>query len=279
MKIGVRVHDFGKSNAETLAKQAKAVGFDGVQFVINKAIEGESGKAGTLNDEKVKAFADAFHNEGLDIVMLGAYFNPVHSNKQLVSDNIAKFKEHLAYENKFGAKFVGTETGSFNDDKWTYNPLNRTEEAYQEVLRIFKDLAKTAEDNNANMAIEGAFGHCMFEPKALYRLVSEINSNNVYYIVDIYNYLAISNYENYKEILEECFKLFKGRIVIFHLKDFVIEDGALKQCAIGKGLLDYDYLLKRMNEEAPNAYLIFEGSKPEDMEFSYNFVKSKLEKF
>lgn len=279
MKIGVRVHDFGKSNAETLAKQAKAVGFDGVQFVINKAIEGESGKAGTLNDEKVKAFADAFHNEGLDIVMLGAYFNPVHSNKQLVSDNIAKFKEHLAYENKFGARFVGTETGSFNDDKWTYNPLNRTEEAYQEVLRIFKDLAKTAEDNNANMAIEGAFGHCMFEPKALYRLVSEINSNNVYYIVDIYNYLAISNYENYKEILEECFKLFKGRIVIFHLKDFIIEDGALKQCAIGKGLLDYDYLLKRMNEEAPDAYLIFEGSKPEDMELSYNFVKSKLEKF
>ena len=279
MKIGVRVHDFGKSNAETLAKQAKAVGFDGVQFVINKAIEGESGKAGTLNDEKVKAFADAFHNEGLDIVMLGAYFNPVHSNKQLVSDNIAKFKEHLAYENKFGARFVGTETGSFNDDKWTYNPLNRTEEAYQEVLRIFKDLAKTAEENNANMAIEGAFGHCMFEPKALYRLVSEINSNNVYYIVDIYNYLAISNYENYKEILEECFKLFKGRIVIFHLKDFIIEDGALKQCAIGKGLLDYDYLLKRMNEEAPDAYLIFEGSKPEDMEFSYNFVKSKLEKF
>ena len=279
MKIGVRVHDFGKSNAETLAKQAKAVGFDGVQFVINKAIEGESGKAGTLNDEKVKAFADAFHNEGLDIVMLGAYFNPVHSNKQLVSDNIAKFKEHLAYENKFGARFVGTETGSFNDDKWTYNPLNRTEDAYQEVLRIFKDLAKTAEDNNANMAIEGAFGHCMFEPKALYRLVSEINSNNVYYIVDIYNYLAISNYENYKEILEECFKLFKGRIVIFHLKDFIIEDGALKQCAIGKGLLDYDYLLKRMNEEAPDAYLIFEGSKPEDMEFSYNFVKSKLEKF
>ncbi len=279
MKIGVRVHDFGKSNAETLAKQAKAVGFDGVQFVINKAIEGETGKAGTLNDEKVKAFADAFHNEGLDIVMLGAYFNPVHSNKQLVSDNIAKFKEHLAYENKFGARFVGTETGSFNDDKWTYNPLNRTEEAYQEVLRIFKDLAKTAEDNNANMAIEGAFGHCMFEPKALYRLVSEINSNNVYYIVDIYNYLAISNYENYKEILEECFKLFKGRIVIFHLKDFIIEDGALKQCAIGKGILDYDYLLKRMNEEAPDAYLIFEGSKPEDMEFSYNFVKSKLEKF
>ena len=29
MKIGVRVHDFGKSDAITLAKQAKEVGFDG----------------------------------------------------------------------------------------------------------------------------------------------------------------------------------------------------------------------------------------------------------
>ena len=39
MKIGVRVHDFGKSNAKFLARQAKEVGFDAVQFVINKAIE------------------------------------------------------------------------------------------------------------------------------------------------------------------------------------------------------------------------------------------------
>ena len=278
MKIGVRVHDFGKSNAKILAKQAKAIGFDGVQFVINKAIEGETGKPGTLNKEKALEFYNAFKSEGLEIFMLGAYFNPVHSNKDLVKENILKFKEHLSLEHEFHTKYVGTETGSFNDDKWTYNPLNRTEDAYQEVLRIFKDLAKCAEENNANMAIEGAFGHCMFEPKALKRLVTEINSPNVYYIVDIYNYLAISNYKNYKEIFEESLKLFKGRIVIFHLKDFIVENDALKQCAIGTGLLDYDYLLKRMKEEAPNAYLIFEGSKPEDMEFSYNFVKSKLEK-
>ena len=276
MKIGVRVHDFGKSDALTLATKAQAVGFDAVQFVINKAIEGESGKAGTLNDEKVKAFREAFESHNLKIAMLGAYFNPVHSNKELVSENIAKFKEHLLYEKKFNAGFVGSETGSFNDDKWTYNPLNRTPEAYQEVLRIFKDIANYAESVGANFALEGAYGHCMFEPKALKKLVDEINSPNLYYILDIYNYLSIDNYENYKEIFEEALKLFKGRIVIFHLKDFVIENGALKQCCIGKGLFDYDYLLKRMKEEAPDAYLVFEGSKPEDMEFSYNFVKSRL---
>ena len=153
MKIGVRVHDFGKSNAKILAKQAKAVGFDGVQFVINKAIEGETGKPGTLNKEKALEFYNAFKDEGLEIFMLGAYFNPVHSNKDLVKENILKFKEHLSLEHEFHTKYVGTETGSFNDDKWTYNPLNRTEDAYQEDLRIFKDLANYAESVDANIAL------------------------------------------------------------------------------------------------------------------------------
>ena len=63
MKIGVRVHDFGKSTAEELAKKAKAVGFDAVQLVLNKAIEGETGLAGTLSKEKANYFYEVFKKE------------------------------------------------------------------------------------------------------------------------------------------------------------------------------------------------------------------------
>lgn len=276
MKIGVRVHDFGKSTAEELAKKAKAVGFDAVQLVLNKAIEGETGLAGTLSKEKANYFYEAFKKEGIEIAMLGAYFNPVHSNKELVSKLVDKFSEHLVFENDFHAGYVGSETGSYNDDKWTYNPLNRTEEAFNENVRIFGKLAEVAKANNAKMALEGAFGHCMFEPKALKRLVDTIDNGCVYYIVDIYNYLSIDNYMNHTKIFDECLELFKDKIVIFHIKDFVVEDGALKQCCIGKGMMNYDYIMPLIKKNCPNAYLIFEGSKPEDMEFSYKFVKSKL---
>ena len=277
MKIGVRVHDFGKSDAKTLAKKAKEVGFDGVQLVLNKAIEGESGLAGTLSKEKANSFYNDFKNEGLDIFMLGAYFNPVHSDKEKVRSLTEKFREHLKYMNDFHAGFVGSETGSFNDDKWTYNPLNRTEEAFQEVKRIFKDLASSAEEYNAKIALEGAFGHCMWEPKKLKRLVDEINSDTVYYTVDIYNYLSNENYMNHTKIFDECIELFNDRIVIFHIKDYVIEDGNLKQCCIGKGNMNFDYMLPIIKKKCPNAYLVFEGSKPEDMQFSYDFITKKLE--
>lgn len=276
MKIGVRLHDLGKSTAEDLAKKAKAIGFDGVQLVLNKAIEGETGLAGTLSKEKANYFYEVFKNEGLDIAMLGAYFNPVHSNKELVAKMVAKFKEHLVYENDFHAGYVGSETGSYNDDKWTYNPLNRLEEAFNENVRIFGELAKVAEENNAKIALEGAFGHCMYEPKALKRLVDTIGSDSIYYTVDIYNYLAMENYMNHTAIFDECLKLFKDKIVIFHIKDFIIEDNALKQCCIGKGMMNFDYILPKIKANCPNAYLIFEGSKPEDMEFSYKFIREKL---
>ena len=278
MKIGVRVHDFGKSDAKTLAKQAKEIGFDAVQFVINKAIDGESGAAGTLNDEKVNSFYEAFNNEGIEICLLGAYFNPVHSNKELVAKNIAKFKEHLLFENKFHARAVGTETGSYNDDKWTYNPLNRTEEAYLENVRIFKDIAKYAEEVKSNFALEGAYAHCMHSPQMLKKLSDEINSSNQYFIVDVYNYLAYDNYDKQIEIFDECLELFKDRIIIFHIKDFIVdeENQKLVQCCIGKGIMNYDYMIPKMKESCPNAVLVFEGSKPQDMQFSYNFIKEKL---
>ena len=276
MKIGVRVHDFGKSNPEQLAKEAKKVGFDCVQLVLNKAIENETGLPGTLSKEKANSIYEAFAKENIEIAMLGAYFNPVHSNKELVKTNIAKFEEHLKYMNDFRASFVGSETGSFNDDKWTYNPLNRTEDAFIEVKKIFTKLADTALKYNAKIALEGAYGHCMYNPQALRRLVESIQNGTVYYTVDIYNYLSINNYKDQERIFDECLELFKDRIVIFHLKDFIVEDNSLKQCCIGKGLMNYDYILPKIKQQCPNAYLIFEGSKPSDMQFSFDFIKSHL---
>ena len=141
--------------------------------------------------------------------MLGAYFNPIHSNKQKVEESIIKFKNHLKYAKQLNCKYVGSETGSKNDDKWTYHPLNQSEESYQEVLRIFKELAAYAEEQNVYTCIEGAFGHVINTPKQLRKLVDEINSDNVRVIVDLYNYLSIDNHENRYEIFKEALELLK----------------------------------------------------------------------
>lgn len=274
MKISYRAHDYGKCSAIELAKRIGNHDFDGVQLAINKAIEGLTAEPGTINENVAIELKEAFNNEKLQITMLGSYFNPVHSNKELVKKNIAKFKEHLKYASYFGTKYVGTETGSFNDDKWTYNPLNRTEEAFNEVKEILSDLLVTAKEYDIYMAIEGADGHCMFEPKHLKRMFDEINNGYMKIIVDTYNYLNIENYNNHTEIFDECIKLFGDDIVIFHLKDFIVQDGKLVQVGLGQGLMNLNYILPKIKEHCPNANLIFEGIKPVDIETSLKLVRS-----
>lgn len=282
MKVSVRVHDLGKSDAITLAKKTKEIGFDGVQLVLYKAIEGFDSKAHTINYDELVKVSEAFKEENIEVSMLGAYFNPVHSNKDLVKDNIERFKEYIGYTKLFNCHYVGSETGSFNDDKWTYNPLNRTDDALNEDIRIFGELAEYAKNNDACIALEGAYGHCMYEPKQLNRLVSAIDNGAVKITVDIFNYLDISKYDKETQhfMFDESIKYFKDKIVIYHLKDFIVdkENNKLKQVGLGEGLMDLEYIVSKAKELTPNATLIFEGCPKDKMESSLKYIKTILEK-
>lgn len=280
MKIMVRVHDLGKDSAINLAKKTKEIGFDGVQLVLYKAIDGFNKEAHSIPYEDILKTAEAFKAEGIEVGMLGAYFNPVHSNKELVKDNIQRFKEYLDYTSIFNSKYVGSETGSYNDDKWTYNPLNRTEEALNIDILTFKDLAAYAKEKDANIALEGAYGHCMYTPSQLNRLVSAIDNGHVKVTVDIFNYLDISAYDTYTQhfMLDESIKYFKDKIVIYHLKDFVVDTEAnkLKQVGLGEGIMDLEYIVSNAKKYTPNAYLIFEGCPKDKMESSLAYIKRLL---
>ena len=282
MKISVRVHDLGKSSGYELAKKTKGIGFDGVQLVLYKAIDGFSGKAHSIDHDQLIEVAKVFKENNIDVSMLGAYFNPVHSNKELVSDCIERFKEYIGYCKDFNCLYVGSETGSYNDDKWTYNPLNRLDEALNVDINTFSTLAKCAKENNVYIALEGAYGHCMYEPKQLNRLVSAIDNGHVKVTVDIFNYLDISAYDTKTQhfMLDESIKYFKDKIVIYHLKDFIVDETEhkLKQVGLGEGIMDLEYIINKAKVETPNAYLIFEGCPKDKMESSLKYIKELLNK-
>ena len=63
MKIFVRAQDLGKKDELTLAKEIKALGFDGLQLAINKAIQGETAAYGELSEERAQEIAKAFLND------------------------------------------------------------------------------------------------------------------------------------------------------------------------------------------------------------------------
>lgn len=265
-KIGIRAHDIGKFDAKTLADKVLEAGFDGVQLVFKKAIEQE------VDFNNLNEIKNAF-NENVKIMMLGAYFNPVHPNKDIVTDGINNFKDHLRIANELNASYVGSETGSYMGSPWGYMKENHTDEALDTVVEIFRDLTLEAEKNNTYIALEGAYAHVAYSPSRVLEIVKRINNPHLKVTIDLYNFLNINNYKERNLIFEESLRLLKDHIVIFHFKDFIVEEGKLKQVGLGDGLMDYEFILNEIQKHTPDAFLIFEGVTGKDILPSIERIK------
>ncbi len=277
MQIAFRTHDLGVKGLEAAVEKLHACNISAVQLVAYKFMDEIKYAPGGLDEENAIRIGKTFAANGVKVGLIGAYFNPVHSDKQKVERCKAVFKEYLKYSHLLGCPVVGSETGSFNDDKWTYNPLNRTEEALNTVIETFRELAAYAKSVGACIGMEGAAGHVCYDVKTLKRAVDAIAADNVKIIFDIYNYLDASNYRNYLEILDEGLKTFAGNILVFHIKDCVFADGKLKQVAPGKGMFDFDRILGKIKAYDKDAILVLEGTTGEDIAPCTEFIKNKWE--
>lgn len=277
MKIAFRTHDLGAKGLEGVLARIEQCGIEAVQLVVYKFMEEVKQKPGSLTPELAARIGGALKEAGVSVPLIGAYFNPVHSDKGKVADCKAAFKDYLRLAKVLGSDIVGSETGSFNDDKWTYNPLNRTEEALAEVVKTFTELADYAAEQGVCIGMEGAAGHCCYCVRQLDRAIKAISRPNVRVIFDLYNYLDASNYSDYMSILDEGLKTFAGNIVVFHMKDFVVDEGKLRQVAPGKGMFDYPAILSKIKAYDRDAVLVLEGTCGEDIMPSISFIRRTWE--
>lgn len=276
MKLMVRAHDLGVKGAANINKRLCELSLDGVQLVVYKSIDGVSYVPSSLSQDDAREISKLIKQNGKDIALIGAYFNPVHPNTAKIENGIAVFKDYLSLAKTIGCDFVGSETGSYNGDPWIYHPMNHSDEALDRVVETFSSLADFAEENGVNIAMEGAFGHVCHTPERLYDAVERIGRKNIKFIFDLYNYLDITNVDTAYNILDRGLSLLGDRILLFHIKDFVIEDNKLKQCGVGKGVLDFDRILRAIYSHNPNAILVLEGTVGDDLPFAVSYLKDKM---
>ena len=274
MKLGIRAHDLGRSPAQQLIQSLKNHHFPFIQLVLAKAIEDDQPQLLIDDESFINELSQQLQMNHIEVAMLGAYFNPIHSNKDKVAQSVEYFKKHLKVAKQFNTTLVGTETGSYNDDQWTFHEQNSSEEAFLEVKRIFSQLLEVAQTEGVYEAIEPAYHHVISSPKRLRRLMDELAHDHIRVTFDLFNLLSIDNYKNQRAIIDEMIELFRQDIRIIHVKDFIIENSELKQVAPGQGLLDYAYLLERLKELPIEPIMIFEGVGGDDIVKSAAFLKT-----
>ena len=277
MKLFIRAHDLGVKGEENIAARLDELGIDGVQLVAYKCLDGIAYAPGSVTAERAALFRKTFERAGKTVPLIGAYFNPVHPDESKIKNGIAVFRDYISLAKEFGCTGVGSETGSYNGDKWTYHPQNRTDEALDRVVSTFSGLAEYAQSFGVNVCMEGAFGHVCWEPAVLYKAVKLIGRSNIRFIFDLYNYLDGSNIGRMYDILAEGLQTFGDKICVFHIKDCTInEDGSLKQCGVGKGIFDYERILSEIRKVCPDANLVLEGTTGDDIAFAVSHLRKYM---
>lgn len=278
MKLMIRAHDLGVKGADKINERLCELGLDGVQLVVYKSIDGISYSPDSITREQAKEIGAKITENGKEIALIGSYFNPVHPNEAKIENGIAVFRDYLSVANELGCTYVGSETGSYNGDPWIYHPTNHSDEALDRVVSTFSSLAQCAEENGVNIAMEGAFGHVCHTPERLFEAVERIGKKNIKFIFDLYNYLDISNVSEAYDILQRGLSLFEDRILLFHIKDFTIVDEKLKQCGVGKGVLDFERILRAIYHHNKNSILVLEGTVGDDLPYAVSHLKDIMNK-
>ena len=278
MKLMARAHDLGVKGAENINNRLCELYLDGVQLVVYKSIDGVSYSPEALSSDKAKEISREIKKNGKEIALIGAYFNPVHPNEAKIENGFAVFKDYISLAKDLGCDYVGSETGSYNGDPWIYHPTNHSDEALDRVVSTFKALADHAEQNGVNIALEGAFGHVCHTPERLLEAVDRIENSNIKFIFDLYNYLDISNVDKAYEILDRGLSLFGNRILLFHIKDFIIDGDRLRQCGVGQGILDFERILRKIYTSNKDAILVLEGTTGYDLPFAIAHLHNIMNK-
>ena len=278
MKLCIRGHDMGVKGTSEILEKLKALDIDGVQMVCYKAYEDIPYAPGAINAEKAKAIGEAFAANGSIIPLVGAYFNPVHPDREKAARCEAIFGEYLQNCRAMGSACVGSETGSCHGDPWIYHPDNHSEAALDTVVETFSRLCDIAEEHGVMVAMEGAVDHVCWNVARLAEARKRIGKPTKV-IFDLFNYMGADNQRDYLSILEEGLKTFAGEILLFHMKDCTFNDeGKPKQVPFGTGELDLETILSRIKAYDPDAVLVLEGTTGEHISHAVQTVRSIWER-
>ena len=274
MKLCIRAHDLGVMGMPGILQQLERYGIDGVQLVCYKAFADVPQRPGAITRERAVEIGQAFAQAGRSVNLVGAYFNPIHADPQKVSDGLEIFSDYLKVCKALGCDTVGSETGSCNNDAWTYHPDNRTEKSLQGVVRAFSQLCEVAQDCGSRVAVEGCAGHVCYDVDTLQKARQAIGQPTRV-IFDLYNYLDESNQGDYLQILDRGLEVFAGDIQVFHMKDCILQNGRKPlQTPFGQGGLDLRAVLSRIKAYDKDAVLVLEETVAPDIEHAVTTIKT-----
>jgi sugar phosphate isomerase/epimerase len=299
MHVGIFTGYYPYGLKET-AKRIQAQGMTTVQ--LDPVFKDMDLSTEGINKEKCRTIRDVFRDHNLPICCVSGYTNIVHPDKGERKKRLDHLKTIIRHARDFGSPYVISETGTFaTDSDWVSHPRNRTEEGFEECVKVIRELVQVAYDHGAMFLLETYVNNVVGSVDETLRMFSAIDHSSLGLLMDPTNYFEAHNIGAMDYELDRVFNALADRIKIAHAKDVKLsgEDksekhaelfegaseshtfrgvGQIELPAAGLGSLNYDHYLKRLAEHHPNIPLIIEHLDETDVPRAKAFIDGKLRK-
>lgn len=251
----------------------------------------------TLTIEKARTIRNAFRDANIEIVAISGYTNLIAPDPEKKRKNIEYVKTLLKFARELGTPYVISETGTYEPSSdWVFHEKNATEEAFQEIKSVIKELAEFAYNHGAVFLVENYVNNVIGSVDQLLRLFREVDHPGLGLLMDPTNYFNGVNIKHVDTELYRIFNALEDKIKIAHAKDIKqAENSGEKHAAIdaveshtfrgagdvelpaaGLGVLNYELYLKLLSKRHPNIPIIIEHLDEDDIPRAKRFVDDAL---
>jgi sugar phosphate isomerase/epimerase len=278
MRLGIFAKTFVRPTLEETLDAVKAHGLDCVQF--NMSCAGLASLPDEIDPELCDRIRREMASRNITMSAVSGTFNMIHPDLQQRQDGLRRLRLLIEAAPRMGTQIITLCTGTRDpENMWRGHPDNLAWAAWGDLMNSLQDVLPVAEKAHVLLAVEPEPNNVVNDLGKAMTLVVEIKPFRVGFVLDLANLVGPADIGKTKAILGEAFFLCSDLdYCLAHAKDVILADTGteVKYVAAGKGCLDYDHYLKRIQNERPNLGLILHGLDESEVDGCVKFIRAKI---
>jgi L-ribulose-5-phosphate 3-epimerase len=238
------------------ARRVRAAGYRGVSVFFQRPLEADPAA--------VRKLRSVLDEAGLQVAQANGWYEVlVHPDERLRAEGIRGLQALTHIGRLLDAKTVYVRPGSLSaQGAWYPHPENYATRTFERLVNSLRQAAQTARAEAMVLALEGHVLSLLDTPQRMRDVIEAVDSPALRFNTDPVNFIGtVKDAYDPSRVLNELVSLLGQYTVAAHLKDMAVQDKLvlhIDEVVIGEGSMDYDRLLRQLEQINPDLYGIIE---------------------